>query len=82
MPLSHYEIERIKVYKKHYSMISLEILPPYWNGKYKTSGWIVYYMIRFMDDKRPLFMRIIRCKSKQAAVVKISEIEDYISENL
>ena len=30
-----------------------------------------------MDAKRPLYMRIAVCKSKQLAAVKISDIEDY-----
>lgn len=80
MVLSRREITRVRVYMKHYSMISLQILSPSWDYQgNKKKHWEVYYRIHFMDGKRPLYMYLARCKSKQLAAVKISEIEDYVA---
>jgi len=72
--------ERVDIYIKHYSMIPLQIGK---NGSGDYIKWEVYYMIRFIQKgMRPLYMKLASCKTKQLAAVKLSEIEDYIADDM
>ncbi len=64
--------ERVDIYIKHYRVLPLEIM------EVGRDTWEVYYRIATMGKERPIYMILARCKSKQAAAVKISEIEDYV----
>ena len=74
MALSYNQKKRADVYKKHYTVLPLQI-------RNIGADWEVYYVIRSMEAVRPLYMRLASCNSKQLAAVKLDEIEDYIYEN-
>jgi len=71
--------KRVDIYIKHYTMIPLQV------GRNDLGyiKWEVYYMIRFIEKHmRPLYMKLASCKTKQLAAVKLSEIEDYIADDM
>ena len=75
MALSPQMRNKVDVYAKHYSMIPLEI----GHNKDPYGMWDVFYIIRSMEVRsHPLYMKLASCRSKQLAVVKLSEIEDYV----
>jgi len=74
--LSWYQQKRVDIYIKHYRLLKIEIM------QITPKKWNVFYRITSMGTERPLYMMLARCKSKQLAVVKLTEIEDYIANDL
>ena len=73
--LNWYVQKKTDIYIKHYSMLKFEIM------KINDKRWEVYYMIRYMDAQRPIYMMLSRSKTKQQAVARLDEIEDYVADD-